>query len=164
MATKTTINRVTAIPLRHVVQVTFNDTRMDQSSYKKPYSYFTDLDLQEGDICVVEVSREYKLVTVQQVQGISSSALAKASKWIVQKVDSAAYDAKMAQEVLIMEIRNKLRQRRDELTELMIYKQLAGSDPEINALMEQLAEMDQSAALMLKQEKTSTKRPKKLTK
>jgi len=161
--TTITKTRVTAIPIRHVVQVEFKEQRIS-ASLPKLYSYFTDLELIPGDTCVVKVQQEFKLVTIVEVQGISSSALAKASKWIVQKIDSEAYEAKMAQEVLIMEIRNKLRQRRDEITELMIYKQLAGTDPEINALMEQLAEMDQSVALMLKQEKTSTKRPKKLIK
>ena len=57
----------------------------------KEYAYFTVLDLEVGDTVVAETPRHLSIVTVAQVDNISTEAASFASKWIVDKVDIDAH-------------------------------------------------------------------------
>ena len=122
---------------RSIVNVVFKTATRE-------YSYLTDLDLSEGDYVVVDTPNGFEVVKVVGTRGITSNQCAKASKWIVQKIDVTDYEAKKATRVIIQEIKNKLKQRKDDMEEIMLYKKLANTDPEIGALIKELESLDPS--------------------
>ena len=108
------------------------------SDYDKEYAYFTELDLQKEDVCVVEVNGVYKTVEVTKTRGLSRLQIDKAHKWIVQKVDVQDYLDAADRRELVTEIRNKLRSYKDQAEEMVLYQELAKSNPEIKGLLEEL--------------------------
>lgn len=122
----------------NVVEVEFCKSDRDYQNPKK-YSYYSDIDLKAGDICVVQVrDNEYYTVKVVGARGLSRAARDRATKWIVCKVDTDAYIKSLKSKELILEIKNKLRERKEQAEEMLIYQQLASTDPEIKALLEEL--------------------------
>ena len=64
----------------------------------KKYAYFTYLsDLEVGDLVVVETPRQHSIVTVVQVDNISTEAASHAAKWIVDVVDLDTHKQMMQQ-------------------------------------------------------------------
>lgn len=55
------------------------------------YDYFTDVELHEGDYAVVPTRPGYAVVRVVEVRETS----AKATAWVVQKVDTEGYEERM---------------------------------------------------------------------
>lgn len=131
---------------KQFVSVRFSND--EKAGRDREYTYLTDLDLQEGDICVVRVGEEYKVVHVKQVKGLNFAQQSQASKWIVDKVNIEQYKVRMEKQMLAQEIRNKLRARREEYEELMIYQKLAAGDTEINALLQQLETLGEDFKLL----------------
>jgi len=126
--------------MERVVSVVFQG-----NYYEKEYSYKTDLDLKAGDKVVVDTPNNgLQIVTVTKVRGLTASQLSKASKWVIQCIDMAAYEERMRKAEIAQEIRNKLRQRKDAVEEALIYQRLAKDDPEINKLLQELSEVDSS--------------------
>lgn len=108
------------------------------SDYEKEYAYHTDLDLKKEDICVVDVNGDYKTVEVTKVRGLSRAQIDRAHKWIVQKVDVQSYLDSANKREIVIEIRNKLREYKDQAQEMVIYAELAKSNPEIKGLLDEL--------------------------
>ena len=81
-------------------------------SSQKEYTYKTFIKLEVGDKCVVKVRDEFKIVTV-----VSTNSCALQNnyiyKWIVQKVETEAYDDMVAREneasVMLTDMLNKSR-------------------------------------------------------
>ena len=115
---------------------------------KREYTYLTDLELEADDIVVVDVNGVYKIAIVTKAFGILPGQKSKACKWIVSKVDTEQYKERMQKQALAQEIRNKLRTRRDEYEELMIYQRLANEDEEIKTLLNTLAELEGTPSLI----------------
>jgi hypothetical protein len=135
---------------RNIVAVKFKN-------YDKTYSYFTDLELKVDDHVVVDSpSTGFEVVKVTEVQGMSTSLLSKASKWIVQKLDIAGYEKKKEVQRLVQEVKNKLKQRKDEMEEMLLYQQLADKDPEIMKLMKELGKLDSSYKALAPAKKRKT--------
>jgi len=105
---------------------------------EKLYSYRTDLELIPGDYAVVLVNGLPVTTQVEEVLGLSESALRAATKWIVQKVDLTAHLEREKQWALVQEIKNRLRQRKEEMSEILLFQQLAAGDPVIQELLSQL--------------------------
>ena len=51
------------------------------------YSYFTDLELKEGDFVVVDGAGSLKLVKVIKTSKIPKERKELATKWVIQKID-----------------------------------------------------------------------------
>lgn len=59
------------------------------------YSYFTDIeDLKEGDVVVVPANNSYSIGFFSRYSS-NKQHIKNASKWIVQRVDIEAYEARL---------------------------------------------------------------------
>ncbi|NFC86282.1 hypothetical protein EXN13_00920 [Clostridium botulinum] len=66
-----------------------------RGSFDQEYSYKTYIeDLKNGDILVVEANNSYSIAIFQRYSG-TKSRVKQATKWVVQKVDIEAHEAKM---------------------------------------------------------------------
>ncbi|BDR75247.1 hypothetical protein [Clostridium tetani] len=69
--------------------------RFPRGSFNQDYSYKTDIEnLKEGDVLVVEANNSYAIAIFQRYSEIKSR-VEQATKWVVQKVDIEAHEAKM---------------------------------------------------------------------
>jgi hypothetical protein len=82
------------------------------------------------------------------VRGLTPGERAKASQWIVAKVDVTGHEERLRKAEIAQEIRNKLQEAREKTEELMIYQQLAKGDPSIQKLLLELAEVDDTVILI----------------
>lgn len=122
----------------------------------KDYCYLTDLNLTPEDYCVVETpDRNYKVVKVIQTLGISAFDKSKAYKWIVGKVDIEAYKDKEEKRRIVIEIRNKLRDRREAVEEMALFETMAKTDDETKALLTQLNKINSEIYLTNMKEETN---------
>lgn len=125
------------------------------------YTYFTtDPNIVVGDFCVVQVNDEYKVVKVVETEGLTEFERGLASKWIIQRVELAAYEEELKRQKLVQEIRNKLNARKRDMEDMILYQQLAAIDPEIGKLLDRLAELDPSMVPALPAPKRTLKRKK----
>ena len=129
--------------LRTVVMVNF-----DQNFMGKNYAYLTDLSLEVGDKVVVEAKSEFSVGEISQVRGLTPHECGRANKWVVQKVNLEEHTKRKERQQLAQEIRNKLRQRKNEMEEILIYERLAERDPEIQNLLKELATVDGGYTLL----------------
>ncbi|MBO0569974.1 hypothetical protein [Clostridium botulinum] len=66
-----------------------------RGSFDQEYSYKTDIeDLKNGDVLVVEANNSYSIAIFQRYSE-TKSRVKQATKWVVQKVDIEAHEAKM---------------------------------------------------------------------
>lgn len=122
--------------MKRVILVTFNLST-------KEYAYFTDDDsIETGDLVVADARGEFKLVEVTQTVGLTQLDIQKATKWIVTKVDTKAHEERVRKENLVQEIRNKLVERQKEVSEYVIFQQMAKTDPGMRNLLDQLRQVD----------------------
>ena len=112
------------------------------------YAYNTDEYLEVGEKVVVDTPKGLKVVTVIQTRGITPHQMAKATKWIIQRVDLSAYNERLKKKEIEQEIRNKLQARKSKMEEFMIYQTLAKTDPEIKTLLAELAEVNPDCRLI----------------
>ena len=104
----------------------------------RKYSYKTSLDLEVGDIVLVDSpSNGIVAVTVRSVND-TLSPNKEATKWIIQKVDFSEWEENVKREERKQEIKAKIEAKKEELEELAIYEMLAKSSPEIAGLLEEL--------------------------
>jgi hypothetical protein len=121
----------------------------------KAYSFFTDIDdLAVGDIVVVQSDGPSNrlgmaICQVSAIKGLTRHQRELATTWVIQKIDLETHTARLKRAAVEQEIRNKLRDRKDELDELMIYRTLAKDDQEIKDLLHQLATFDSSVKCLL---------------
>jgi hypothetical protein len=106
------------------------------------YTFCTDLNLEAGDQVVVETRHGFRVATVIKTRGLTKDQMTRAYKWVVQKIDIDRHEARMAQEEVKQEIRNKLQQRKEEMEEILIYQRLAAEDSEIAGLLEELSKLE----------------------
>lgn len=116
-----------------------------------PYAYYTDIEnLTKDDLVVVQVKNKQKsplgfdIAKVYQVEGLMVNEIKRAEKWIVCRVNMDEFNKRMERERCAQEIRNKLRARKEEAEEFLIYEALAKKDPEIQNLLERLSKYDDS--------------------
>lgn len=107
------------------------------------YEFKNDIvGLEEGDKVVVDTVHG---LTVGTVQGFKDPAKSKATKWVVQKIDTTAHEARLEKERKLSDIKAKLEERRKKLEKFEVYQLLAKSDPTMEALLNEfkaLTEMD----------------------
>lgn len=105
-----------------------------QGSTYKSYDFKTDMELIPGEIVVVEsAGSEYALARVDMMhRGLSP----KATKWVVDRVDVAAHEARRAREEQMKELKKQMDRRLRAVEEERKYAQLAEQDPEMRDLYE----------------------------
>ena len=101
----------------------------------KEYAYKTDLDLKQGDLVVVKVKFEFKLVEVTKVE---EKVNPKATAWIVDKVNLESFEQRQKEEERKKEIKEQLNEAKKKMDELLVYKMLADTDPEMKKLLDEL--------------------------
>ena len=128
--------------MKRVISVKFASDG-GNSFNSKSYSYYTDDDtIQIGDYVVVAVDSMHNLIPkvtqVAETHGLSKNDRDKACKWIVGKIDLLEYKEKQAIEKKINEVRAQLRQRREEMEDMIIFRELSKSDPKTKELLNTL--------------------------
>lgn len=99
------------------------------------FSYLTDIDdFKEGDFAVVDTPRSG--LTVVKVVEIASCD-AKATKWVVDKVDVAAYQERKLREARKAELLTIMKAEAAKASDLLVYETLAKSSPEFKALLDE---------------------------
>ena len=103
------------------------------------YDFFNDVeDLAKDDLVVVDTVNGYSLAKVVEFKETS----AKATKWIVQKVDTAAHKARLEKQAAIKALRHKMEQRRKQIQDVQVYALLAQSDPEMAEMLKQFLALE----------------------
>lgn len=100
----------------------------------KEYAYMTDIDFSEGDFAVVKVESSYKVV---KVVGMSNEQDDRATKYIVDKVDVAAYEKRMADEARRQALMKKMERRVEEIRKFRIFDLVAKTDESMKALLDE---------------------------
>ena len=103
-----------------------------------PCRDFTDEEFTVGDNAVVMVVNKLKIVEVVATRGFTKAQLNKATKWIVQRIDLTAHKERMEQQKVINDIKARLQQKKEELSEMAILKTLAQDDEETRNLLIEL--------------------------
>lgn len=116
--------------------------RFPNSHTSQTYAYYTDIEgIVEGDVVVVNAPSDgmtcVKVVSVEEdVDGIK-----KANKWIVCKVDVAAYEARKEAEQRKELLKAKLEKMKKEALERQTYDMLLTMMPEAAEIIEELKKL-----------------------
>lgn len=117
-----------------IARVTFNAKNGNLYDYIIP-SYMKDLKI--DDYAVVQTERSYQIVQIVDIVDDSDIA----SKYIIDTVDLGQYEEyienKKARENLML----KMEKRLEESNRLLLYRQLAESDPVMKSLLEELGKL-----------------------
>jgi hypothetical protein len=114
---------------------------LDNNSYGQSYDFFTDIeDLKIGDTVVVDSKYGLGLAKVELV--MQQPQCTKDNKWVVQKVDLTAHEARLVKAQKLADIKRKMESRRKKLEEKAIYKMMAETDPEMAALLAEYEGVD----------------------
>ena len=123
------------------VRVIFIGNGVDYARTQKTYVYLTDdATIKEDDIVVVD-SHGYCLCKVMEVLEYETN---KASKWIVQKIDSVAYKARQEKMAEMLRIEKALEAEVERARKMIDYKKLAAEHTEIAELLAKLEEIKNS--------------------
>lgn len=100
------------------------------------YGYLTELDVKKGDIAVVD-SPQHGLVTVR-IHSVNEGQVGKATKYLVQLVDTSEYTAAAERRALRADVVSQLESKKKHVEEMAVWKWLAENDSEAAALLEKL--------------------------
>jgi dolichyl-phosphate-mannose--protein O-mannosyl transferase len=105
------------------------------------YTFFTDLeDLKVDDYVVCDTRIGVSLGQVANLY-VSEEQASKANKWIIQKVDMTAHEARMEKMKKAESIKRKMMNRKKKLEEEAIYQMMAKEDTEMAALLKEYKEL-----------------------
>ncbi len=117
-----------------IAKVSFNSKNESTYDYIIP-SYINDINV--DDYVIVQTERSYQVVKVVDIVDDSDVA----NKYIIDIVHLGQYetyiDNKKAKENLML----KMEKRLEESNRLLLYKQLAESDPVMKSLLEELGKL-----------------------
>jgi len=116
---------------RKIVQVHFKDN-------VTLFDFFTDLELQQGDIVVCDTKLGYKVATVQGTIATST----KAYKWVVCKIDVSRHEDRLKREAEKEIILQQLRERKEKLKEMEEFRRLAVEDDVTRELVRKFGELE----------------------
>lgn len=113
---------------RYVVSVSYI------SSYNgRTYDFWTDIPLTHGDTVVVDAATGLGLAEVMDIKDHSR----KANKWVVQKVDLDAYDAKMEREKRMEELLQEMESITTMGRKLALFEEMAKTDIVLDGLLKE---------------------------
>ena len=126
-------NRIAAIGAKQGITVKFISDRSALSNPEfsdKEYAYFTDIpNLTVDDWVIVMVANIPRAVKVERVAAIEKAQRDMASKWVLAKIDTEAYAARVKTQEAIAEIENELDAAFQQTQRYQTYQLLAGSNP-----------------------------------
>jgi len=107
------------------------------------YSFFADseMNLKEGDTVVVDTRNGLQVATVREIDVIDQASVGVASKWVVDKVDLSAHEARIERQKRMKSVLAKLRARRKDFEEMALSEVLADKDNEVAELLKGLKEL-----------------------
>lgn len=113
----------------------------------KRYHYKTDIpDIQLGDDCIVNVSGKHVLVKVVEIWAKPVDLPnGRATKWIVQKVDHKAYEARILKEERVKVLKKRIDENLVAFQRKKSYKDLFEQDNEAKAMWDELVSLDPEA-------------------
>ena len=118
---------------KHTVYVKFWN-EMATNFGGKDYAYNTEFELAEGDLAVVCVGSKYQVVVVVRVnEGVDP----KATKFIVDKVDTKAYRELCEREEKKERLLDKMNELSKTASQLKMFELLAEGNPEMKALLDE---------------------------
>lgn len=140
--------------MKRIVSVCFSDRG---TLSEKSYAYFTDIeDLKTADWVIVVVNLEPKTAMVTDLNP-SPSDRAKASKWIVSRVDLLEYEIRMKKQTLISEIENELDEQLKKVQRYEMFKACAQTSSVMKDLLKKLQDLDPSINLIEDSNPSNTK-------
>jgi hypothetical protein len=96
-----------------------------------------DVEWRENDYVVCDTAQGLSLGVIVDAC-VPDKGAAKATKWIIQRIDMVAHRARMETEKQIQAIQSKLEKCRKQAEERVIYEMLAEKDPEAKKLLDEL--------------------------
>lgn len=119
----------------YVVTVNYNTSHQS-------YAYLTDIEgIEKGDTLVVDSpSNGFTCVTVVSVEETVES-VTKATKWVVSKVDVAAYKERMQKAERRKVLVAKLKKMQEQALEKDMFSKLGELDPNAIPLIEELKKL-----------------------
>lgn len=126
----------------HTVNVVFEFNLRPEKGYahnaNKRYAYLTDdITIKEGDMVIVE-TQDTGLTCVRVVDVHHYQKAPSATKWVIQKVDMTAHEARQEKIKKAAEITSRLDKALAEKRKMLDYEKIAEGSPEIKALLEEL--------------------------
>lgn len=118
-----------------ILAVKFQSEKFGNGDFdSKDYHYYTiDESIEVDDLVVVETRFGYKIAKVSEIDVISS----KASSYVVQKIDTSAFEAEKKRIEKLEEIEKQMEERYAKAAKLDKYKEAAKSDSELAELLDQ---------------------------
>lgn len=117
-----------------IVAVDFNSAFSN-----KLYHFKCDIEgIDVGDKVVVDTANG---LAVAEVAKVITEGSNKATKWVVDKIDMSAHEARLEKQKKLEELKEKMEQRRKEIQEFEIYRILAKEDEEMAELVKNLDDL-----------------------
>ena len=113
----------------NIAKIRFIDGN-NSSTYE--YANF-DPSLKEGDMCVVKSA--HNGLGVATVVEIINRTDIQTLREVVAKVDTEAYDLRVANRAKMAELKSKMKERAKQLQDIALYQMLAKDDPDMAALL-----------------------------
>jgi sulfate adenylyltransferase subunit 1 (EFTu-like GTPase family) len=104
------------------------------------YIFSTDIELKVGDMVVCDTRYGLSIGEVINLEVSEEQAL-KSCKWIVQRIDMAAHEARLEKVKRVGDIKRKMNNRKKKLEEEAIYAWMAKEDKEMAALWAEYKEL-----------------------
>lgn len=103
------------------------------------FMHYDTLKLKDGDTVVCDTAQGFEIGIVSAVES-SNIPKEQVSKFIIQKVDIAAFNEMKSRYERIKSIQDKMEERRKNIEQMAIYKMMAEQDPEMASLYSQMQE------------------------
>jgi hypothetical protein len=114
--------------------VNITKMRFIDGNNSSTYDYANfDPELKEGDLCVVK-SAHHGLGIAKVVEFVDQNDI-QTQREIVAKVDTTAYDARVANRAKAAELKAKMKERAKQLQDIALYQMLAKDDADMMALL-----------------------------
>ena len=139
--------------MKKAILVTHDNTYIDEANgdreyhdnASKNYTYLTNMaDLKVNDFVVADCNNGLQVCRVTKIIGLTPNQIARASAWIVSKVDLEQHDKNMKAQEKIQEIQNQVAERKSQIEGQVILAQMAETDPTMKALLQELGSLDKN--------------------
>lgn len=112
---------------------------------KKLYHFYTDIDLNAGDIVVTDTVCGLQLAKVENMVDSVDSIGFTPTKWIVDKVDLSKHEQRKQREERLCELKAALKKRAKELEKDFLYQMLAEKDATMRELLNEYQTLQENA-------------------
>lgn len=113
--------------------------KFDDYPYSKEYVFACFVDVNVGDIVVVDTANGFQIAKVTKLTGELPSG--KVIKEVVDVIDVSAFNARKEKAEKLKKLKSKMDKRVKELQDIAVYELLAKDDPEIAKMLTELKEL-----------------------